>query len=249
MRRVVRAVVALLVVAGSAKAVLAADESRELLERGIKAHGGEALLAKYPAMTAQMKGTYYGQGAAIDFSGEVATQGADQRKAVIDTEAGGMKLRIVHLVNRDKAWVKYNDAAMELEDDDLADAKEEAYSEWVATLTPIKGPAFTLSIVGEVRIDNRPALGITASSKDHRDVNLFFDKESGLLVKIEKRVKDETSRQEVTEETFLSEFKAIQETKQATKFIVKRDGKLYIDGELTDIQPLEKLDESVFAKP
>jgi hypothetical protein len=196
-----------------------------------------------------MKGTFHGLGAAIDFTGELAAQGGDQQKIVIDTEAGGQKLRIVHLVNHDKAWLQYNDQTQELEGDDLAEARELAWCEWVSTLIPIKAPAFSLAIVGEAIIDNRPAIGITASSQNHRDVNLFFDKESGLLAKTEKRVKDETSGQEVTEETLLSEYKAVQGTKQATKFIVKRDGKLYSEGEVSDFQLTEKLDDGVFAKP
>ena len=33
------------------------------------------------------------------------------------------------------------------------------------------------------------------------------------------------------------------------KFVVKRDGKPFIDGELSEYQLLEKVDDSVFAKP
>jgi hypothetical protein len=223
--------------------------ARELVDKAIRAQGAEALLAKFPAVTARMKGTFYGLGAAIEFTGEMLTQGADQQKVVIDTEVGGQKLRVSHIVNRDKAWIQYNDQTMELEGEDLAEAKEQAYSEWVSTLVPLKDQAFTLAIVGEASIDNRPAMGITASSKDHRDVNLYFDKETGLLVKTETRVKDETTAQEVTEETFLSEYKEAQGMKQPMKFVVKRDGKLYVEGEISDYQLTEKLDDGVFGKP
>jgi hypothetical protein len=196
-----------------------------------------------------MKGSYHALGAAIDFTGEVAAQGADQHRVVIDAEAGGEKLRIVHVLNRDKAWIQFNDETEELEAEDLADAKEEAYCEWVATLVPLRDPAFSLALVGEASIDNRPAVGVTASSKDHRDVNLYFDKETGLLIKTEKRVKDDMTEQEVTEETFLSDYKDVQGAKQAMKFLVKRDGKLYVEGELSDLQLAEKLADSVFARP
>jgi len=33
------------------------------------------------------------------------------------------------------------------------------------------------------------------------------------------------------------------------KFVVKRDGKLFVEGEATDYQLAEKLEDSVFAKP
>ena len=113
---------------------------------------------------------------------------------------------------------------------------------------PLKGKAFRLAPLGEVNIDKRPARGVWVSSKGHRDVNLYFDKETGLLVKTETRVKDDND-QEVTEETFLGDYKEVQGTKQATKLTVKRDGELYLESEVTDYRLAEKLDDRVFAKP
>ena len=85
--------------------------------------------------------------------------------------------------------------------------------------------------------------------KGRRDIDLYFDKESGLLVKTETRVKDEGSGQEVSEETFVTDYKEVQGVKQATRFTINRDGKPFMEGEATDIGLAEKLDASVFAKP
>jgi hypothetical protein len=41
----------------------------------------------------------------------------------------------------------------------------------------------------------------------------------------------------------------VQNTKRATKFVVKRDGKPFLEGELFDIQLTKKFDDSEFAKP
>src|SRR5688572_11218984 len=147
MRRALRFSLALAVVVSSGIVAKADDKAREWVDKAIQAHGGETL-AKFPAATARMKGAYHGMGAAIDFTGEVLTQGFQQQKVVIDVEAGGEKLRITHLLNRDKAWIAYNDQTEELEGEDLAEAKEQAYSEWVCTLAPLKEKTFTLSIVG-----------------------------------------------------------------------------------------------------
>jgi hypothetical protein len=61
-------------------------------------------------------------------------------------------------------------------------------------------------------------------------------------------VKDDND-QEVTEESFFSDYKEVQGTKQAMKFTTKRDGKPYLEGEITEYHPAEKLDDSVFAEP
>lgn len=245
-----RVVLALLVALLVATQALADDPvAREWVEKGIQAQGGRAALERYTAGTGKIKGTIHALSDAADFSGEVALQGSNQHRFVIDTEVAGQKLRIASVLNRDKAWTAINDETEELEGEDLSDTQEDSFGEWVATLTPLNKPEFSLALVGEVKVENRPAMGVTASSKGHRDVNLYFDKETGLLVKSEKRVKDETTRQEVTEETFLSEYKDVQGTKQAMRLIIKRDGKRFLDGELSDVQLVERLDDSVFAKP
>jgi outer membrane lipoprotein-sorting protein len=225
-----------------------ASAVRALIDKAVKAQGGEARLAKWPAVTAKLKGTYHGLSEVVTFTGEFAAQGPDRYKFAIEAEADGQKFRLVEVLNGDKGWVQLDGDTEELDKEDLAEAREEAYGEWVATLVPLKDKAFTLALLGEVNIDKRPARGITVSSKGHRDVNLYFDKETGLLVKTETRVKDDGG-QEVTEETFLGEYKEVQSTKQATKVTVKRDGKLYLEYEVTDYQLAEKLDDSVFAKP
>lgn len=231
-------------------AVRADDDAstRVLVDKAIAAHGGAANLAKWQAITAKLKGTFHGTGVAIPYSGEIALQGPSQRKLDIEASLGGQTVRMSRVLNGGKGWVKFNDATKELAAHEIAEAKEEARSDWVAAFLPLKNKEFALAVVGEVEIDKRPALGIKASSKDLRDIDLYFDKEAGLLVKAETRVKDDDG-QEVAEETFFSDYKEVQGTRQATKFVVKRDGKLYLEGEVSDYQLTEKLDDGVFAKP
>jgi hypothetical protein len=225
-----------------------AAAARALVDKAVRAHGGEATLAKWPAVTAKLKGTFHGMGQAVAFTGEVVTQGADRLKLDIEAEAGGQTFRVVNVLNGDRGWARVGDETTELDKEQLAEAREQAHANWVATLLPLKDKAFTLATVGEVRIDGRPALGVKVSSQGHRDVDLYFD-ETGLLVKSETRVKDEGSGQEVTEESFLGDYQEVRGTKQSMKFTVKRDGKLYVEGVVTDCQLAESLDAGVFARP
>jgi outer membrane lipoprotein-sorting protein len=234
------------VVVGAARA----DDSaaaRALVNKAVEAQGGEAKLAKFPASMGKMKGTFHGMGQPIAFTGEIAVDGPSKRRLSIEAEANGQKFRFTHVLNGDKGWVKFNDQTMEMDKDQLATAKAEAYTDWVSTLLPLKDKAFTLATVGEANIGKRPALGITVSSKGRSDVNLYFDKQTGLLVKIESRVTD--AGQEKTEETLVDDYKEVQGIKLALKFTVNRDGKLYLEGEVTESTPAEKLDDSLFEKP
>jgi hypothetical protein len=132
----------------------------------------------------------------------------------------------------------------------LAEQKEEIYAAWVADLVALKEKMFTLSSLGETNVDGKPAVGVKVSSKGHRDINLYFDKETGLLAKSETRVKDEMlGGQEVGQETFYSDYKEVQGVKVAMKAVIKRDGKLYVEADTTEYIPAEKLDDNLFLKP
>lgn len=240
----------LAIVLASTKAASADDaaKARALVNKAIEAQGGEAKLAKAQAHNATMKGTFHGMGQAIPFTGEVAYAGRDKQKLVVEFDAGGMKFRIMHVLNGNKGWTKFNDDVKELDKEQLAEAQEKAYAEWVSTLLPLKDNAFALELIGESEIEKRKAMGVRVTSKDRRYVNLYFDKETNLLIKTEKPVKDDAGK-EVTEESYLSDYKEEKGVKHALKFTVKRDGKLFVEGEVTGGQYEEKLDDSNFAKP
>ena len=244
-------VLAVAVVLSAAVTARADDaDAKAIVDKALRAHGGADTVAKFSATTTKFKGTVHSMGQALPFTGEIATQGADRVKVDVEAEAAGMKFRFVSVLSGDKGWIKAPGAdTKEMDKDELAEAKEQAHAGWVASLVPLTGKGLTLAKIGEVEIDKRPALGVKVSGKGRRDVDLYFDKETGLLVKAESRVKDEGSGQEVTQESFYADYKDVQGVKYAMKITVKRDGKPYVEGEVTDVEFAEKLDAGVFAKP
>jgi len=235
-----------LVVGGSARAE---DDAKKIVERAIKAHGGEDNLVKFKASTITFKGDFHGMGAAIPMSGQISTEGPDKVKVDVEVEAGGQKVRVVNVFDGEHVWAKIGDNLTELDKDSVAEAREKAHGGWVANLIPLRDKGYTLAPLGETKVNDKPAVGVKVKHKDHRDVDLYFDKETGLLVKSEMKVKEEGSGQEVSEETTYAAYKDVEGTKQSTKITVKHDGKLYLEGEMSDHHLFEKLDAGTFAKP
>ena len=60
---------------------------------------------------------------------------------------------------------------------------------------------------------------------------------------------DGMSGQEVTTEKFINSYQEKAGMKIARKVEIVKDGKVFMDIEIIEVQPLEKLDDSVFAKP
>jgi hypothetical protein len=252
MRRILCLAVALL---PATCATALADEQADLkavIEKAIKAAGGDEKLAKFTAQTFKGKGKWYGMGDGIDYTGTWDVQRPDKMRVQIEVSAGGMSFTFIRVVNGNKVWSKLNDTTTTVEDkDEIAEAKEANYVGWVATLRPLlKEKDFTLTALDEIKVDGKPAVGVHVFHKDHRDVNLYFDKDKGLLVKAESMVKDfMDGGKEFKQETLYGDHKEVNGLQLPMKLVINRDGKKYIDVEVTEIEPKEKLDNSLFDKP
>jgi hypothetical protein len=218
-------------------------DQKVVIDKAIKAMGGAEKLAKYQAATWNEKGTYYGMGDGLPYTAKYAVQWPDQFRMDIENV-------FLLVLDRDKGWIIMNNQAQDMTKEQLKEQKEQRYAGWVATLAPLKDKAFTLAALGESKVGDRPALGVKVSHEGHRDVSLFFDKETGLLVKSEYRVNaDELGGKEVNQEAFFSGHLETDGIKVFRKIVVKRDGKLFVEAEISDFKPAEKLDSKLFAKP
>jgi hypothetical protein len=170
-------------------------------------------------------------------------------KEVTHLEANGQQITVTAVYNGKKAWLNVNGQNQEVNDKILDELKEAAAISRLARLTPLKGKEYKLSPLGEVKIGGKPAVGIKVSSKGHRDVNLFFDKDSGLIVKTERRLHDLMTGQELTESRVITEYQDVDGRKVAKKVTVERDGKKYLDAEVTEVKFVDDIDDSEFAEP
>jgi outer membrane lipoprotein-sorting protein len=219
-------------------------DAKALVEKAIKAAGGADKLAKCKASTWSEKGIYYGQGNGIDYTGKYAVQWPDKFRMEIE---GAFTI----VINGDKGWLKTGEGTMELPKDQLDEHREGRHARYITTLLPVvQDPGYTLATLKETTVGSKPALGVKVSSKGHRDVSLYFDKESGLLVKSEWRAKDlEGGGKDVQQEAFYSNYKDVEGVKLPMKLLVMRDGRKYVEAEHFDVRCVEKLDDKMFGKP
>jgi len=224
---------------------------RAIIDKAIAAHGGEANLAKFPAQTLKGTGKYYGMGEAIDFNVEIASYDKKFRFGM-DMKVTNFDLKVIVVVTGKKGWEKVNDDVKAIAADELAEHREHMHSEAVVSLLLLKkDKAYKLSPLGEVKVGDRPAVGVRVAKKGHRDVNLFFDKAKGHLVKSEYVIKDIKGGgdKELIQTNLYYDYKEFQGTRRPTRLVIERDGKKFTETTLTEIQLLEKLDNSTFDRP
>ncbi|MCI0742600.1 MAG: hypothetical protein L0Y72_26505 [Gemmataceae bacterium] len=226
-------------------------DARAVIDKALTAHGGEANLAKFKAVTFKGAGTFFGLGEGIPYNGEWHFQGEKQSRFTIEIKVGDQAIRLTQVVNGNKGWSKLNDELKDLPKEEIEEEKHGIYAQWISNLHPLKDKGFKLASVGEAQVNDKPALGVRVSREGKRDVNLFFDKTSGLLVKYEHQVKDVKGggNKEMNEEVFLHDYKDFQGVKLSVKMVIRRDGKPFVDATMSEVQPQEKLDEALFTKP
>jgi hypothetical protein len=227
-----------------------AATTRALIDKAIKAHGGAEAVAKFKGSAVTFKGTFHGMGMKLPMSGTITSFGPDRLKADVEVEAGGQTFRVVNVLGGDRGWLKLGDNVKDMGKDELAEAREQQHAGWVASLAPLVHPkGYTLAPAGELLVNDKPTLGVKVSVNGHRDVTLYFDKDIGLLARYDSTVTDEGSGREVTQEVTPTDYKTVQGTKQSGKFVIRRDGKLFMEGEATEITLTDTLDPSQFIRP
>lgn len=229
-----------------------ADEAaaKAILEKGLKSLGGADNVAKFKGAIIKMKGTFHGMGMALPYTGTWTMALPDRMRFTIVSEAGGQQITFTRVFNRDKGWTNVAGMTTDMTKEEIAEMQHELYAWRVLMLhTVVKDPGYTLTSLGEMEVDKKPAVGVRISRKGQRDLSLYLDKESGLPVRLERLVLDEASGKEVMQEEVYSDYKEIEGVKQSLKMLIKREGKIYVDGQATEFKVENHLDDSAFGKP
>jgi hypothetical protein len=250
MRRILNMALASVLLSGLSGLTLADEvDPKAVLDKGIKALGGEEKLGKSGCYTVKAKGTLTFNGNNNEFKTQGTVQGLDHYRSEFEGEFNGDAIKVVTVVNGDKGWRKFGDNMMELEGDGIANEKRTIYLAVLpTTLVPLKGKDFKLEAAGEEKVDDKSAVAIKVTGPDGKDFKLFFDKESGLPVKLVARVIG-FGGDEFTQETTYTNYKEFDGAKKATKLSSKRDGEKFIEQEVTDFKLIDTVPADTFSEP
>ena len=229
----------------------AEDDPKAIIAKAIKAHGGEEFLTKNKAARGQNKGKISIPGVGdAEFTQELAYMLPDKIKDSLELNVGGQKIVVVTIMSGDKISIDAAGQAVDITDSIKTAMKDVQYMMSVSRLVPLlKDKSFELSIFGEAKVEDKPAIGVRVVSKGKKDVTLFFDKKTGLLVKLEHRTVDAQSGNEIGEERIILEYKNNKDgIPLPKKVLVKHDGKNFLEAESVEFTYLEAIDEAEFKK-
>jgi hypothetical protein len=242
-------VVLVLVDAGLGQDAKDAKDPAAVVDKAIKAVGGDDKLSKAKAV--HWKATVKFRFGENESEGktEATVQGLDNAQRVFEGEFGGNQFRAVTVVAGDKGWRKFGDDAMELEGDDLVNEKRRNYLSVIpVTVAPLKSKGFKLAAADEEKVGGKAASVVKVTAPDGKNFTISFDKESGLPARLVADVVG-FGGEEFTQETLFSDYKEIDGVKVATKQESKRDGETFIEVKVTEFKLLDKVDPKTFTRP
>jgi hypothetical protein len=249
MRSFALAVFALvLVLAGSARSDGDAG-ARALVDRAVKAMAPEKDLTRMRAVTMKGSGKFHSP-AELAFTHESSMQIPDKYHFAMEFDINGNKIPQTVVLDGLKGWIAVGGKTMELSKDSAEGFRDALYALQLATRPmDLRQKDVKLSALGEIQIGDRPAVGVTVSRKGRRDVNVYYDKETSLPVKIETTAKGLFNPTEVSHEFAFSDHRLFDGVKSFSKLAWKTDGKLYVELEVTDVTVQEALPDGLFARP
>ncbi len=227
-----------------------ADEGAPaILDKAIKALGGQEALSKVKAISLKGKGTINIMGNDNPFSVSVILEGLDHSKQEFEGEFGGMKIKGMSILAGNKGWRGFAGQNMDLEGDQLNEAKRTQYLQVMAmNPTILKGNGFKVVTAPSEKVGDKTALGLKITGPDGKTCTMYIDEASGLPVKMVAKVKD-FQGEEFTQSTTYSDYKDFQGIKKATKMESLRDGDKFQTQQVTEFKILDSVDPKTFAEP
>jgi hypothetical protein len=217
-------------------------DARSIINKAIQAAGGEDKLAKHQTVVVKEKGTYYGMGAGLPYTGISHIQWPSKARMEIE----GV---FVMILNGDKGWIQMGGETKEIDKEQLAAQVKDHKAGWITTLVPLKDKAFKLTTIDGTDVKKKPAVGVKVTREGYPEVKLYFDKQSGLLVKSEHRAFSNEDKKEVNAENFYLDYKDMDGVQIPRHLVMHRDGKLFVDSHVLEWSTADKLDSKLFDRP
>ena len=226
----------------------AQDEAKAIIGKAIKAMGYENK-AVPKGMRMKAKGTVDANGMSLEIVQNLTIRMPNQFKDVTEVNVNGMTISVTTIFDGKEAWIDFNGMVKDLGEKMVEEFKNVAGMVEASHLTPLLDKKFKLSIVGEAKVEGQPAVGIRISGKGFKDFNMYIDKKTNLIAKIERQAVDPMTEMEVQEERIFKSYRDMDGRKVPKNVSVNRDGNKFVEAEVLEYNFVDQIDPGEFAKP
>jgi outer membrane lipoprotein-sorting protein len=223
------------------------SEAEAVLDRAIKACGGQEKIAKLQVVVKATSTITLPRGAA---SRSIEYQISWQRPDRVRLEyslGGAAKTNYVRVIDGDEAWMSLNGTVRELPKTPLSQNGPERGVEFAAELLTFKGKDYKLTALGKVKIDDQTVVGVKVAREGVPEFTLYFDPDTNLLLKrVGTGPSPAVGGNDV--EILYEDYKEAEKIKYASKVTIIRNGRK-TEMNITEFKTVDKLEDSLFKKP
>lgn len=234
-------------VAGAAAEEAESAAARKIIDRAIEAAGGREALKLYEKPFYMVrKGKALGGTRWGEFTTKVTTWLPEKDSINQESTFNGKTKSLGSRFNGEKGWqIGYSSrgGTTEMNAAAVESTRTRLYFDWVNTLLPLDDAEFRLTVLDEIMVDERPAVGVKVSRMNQKDVELYFDKDAMTLVK---QVIDYNGR---LSERYYDDFAEHDGLVYPKKLVHYVSGKKVTEIETVEFKLLDEIDESIFEKP
>jgi hypothetical protein len=222
------------------------EEIKAIVDAAIAARGGEAKLKGVRAAVWKSEGISPARTTRASLYGQVP----GQFRLESERFENGRVTLFIKIINGDKGWTSEGGRIRPMTKDEMTEVKQTFYFKHLdATLLPLRDKEVRISRMGESKVEGRAVVGLKVSRKGMPDAQLYFDKQSMLLVKSEHEVLDKTTGKKVRHEIVYDDYQVVDGVKFARHTRRYQEGKPTGDVRITQFELRPKLDDHLFKPP
>jgi hypothetical protein len=221
-----------------------------VIDKAIAAHGGADALRKHKgsAIRSTARGTIEDR-ETIPFTEDVYLQPPNKSKKVTAMQVKGRTMTFVMVSDGAKNWLGMDGRVREANANEQAESREARNHGDVLDLLKLRERLADLTPLPAVVVNGRPAVGLKVKTEGHREMELFFDTESGYLVKTRTWKKYPATGTTFVEEKEMSDYQDTAGYKRPKRVVAYRDGKRFLTKEVVEFRIVDRIDDAAFAKP
>jgi outer membrane lipoprotein-sorting protein len=220
-------------------------DARAIVEKAIKAQGGEKALARTIQSKRKENGKQVLLNKEVPFLSEVSRSLPDRVRLEIELDR---RIRTTTVLDGKRAWVAEGKSpAIELPSDRVREVREEAFVWYLTTLVPLLQSNFKLTTVDETVIEGEQAVGVRVTAKGYADSVMYFRKRSGLLARIDRKVSE--GGVTISKQYVYGDYKEFDGVTIATRETVLVNGKRFTETVTTECSFPTRFEVGTFSRP
>jgi hypothetical protein len=224
------------------------EPPRAILQKAIKAHGGEKNLSRTLKGYVRGKSVFERSGNKMRMEWDETFELPEKIRQKVEGQDKDGPFTLQYAVVNGKGWIQFNKEKIKDYDGKMLPL-EKCWNAVLALLPRLLGGEFELSPLPDANLNGAKAVGILVEG-EHADWELYFDAITGLLVKWKGTSQlPGLEGKEIEAETFLKNYRDVDGIKFPMAIVAYRDGKKTIDMEILEIKFLDQIDPKTWARP